>query len=287
MMQNILKSDEIVITSFKFQIIPVHSDEKLQNFKGYLLRGLLFNWLQPLNRELCKRLHLTESAGNKILREYSISNYYEKLNENSQIDIGVFELNIFKMDFANEIIKFLLNLKNTQFKVGDQHCSLINTHVRTISISEIFNSGLTLNAFKLKFLTPTAFKNINTKNYSIEPLPHKIIASLMKIWNSLYKNTSFECPKDLYNWTLKAIKLNPSNLKPRIVHSDMGKSVKFKGFIGRFSYSIDSKLKTEIDIQYRKWVYRLLKFGEYSHIGSGRTAGFGRYKILETTILEI
>ncbi|MHA1338816.1 MAG: CRISPR system precrRNA processing endoribonuclease RAMP protein Cas6 [Promethearchaeota archaeon] len=291
MLRKISQFEEPTIISFKFHIAPVHVENRIFKFHGYLLRGLLMNWLKQFNKQLGDELHQTDKPGTKILREYSISNYFHNIGKDQisknhkNFRIGIFELNIFKNDFSEEIIKFLLNLKKNTFIIGNQLCSIIKTDVEVIPISKIFNISKPLDFFTLKFKSPTAFKNLNTNALLRTPEPHKVFSSLLKLWNSMCLETSYEAPKNLYNWVLNSISIVQQKNDVRIAKWNMGKSVKFTGFMGTFSFQIGSSFMSRQDIESRIWIHRLLKFGEYSHVGAQRTAGFGRYKIIRTRFL--
>ncbi|MBD3375315.1 CRISPR system precrRNA processing endoribonuclease RAMP protein Cas6 [candidate division KSB1 bacterium] len=264
------------IFSLRFDLFPQNeTEERLFTPYGYLFRGLIMKWINDMNKDFVADLHAINS--NKfVLREYAI--YTEKIqkkNPNGSVIQGRrLYLNIFQHDMMNIITNKLLKHRIEKCIVGTQQCLVSNITIRKIYPNNISHTDRSENSVQLLFKSPTAFNYVGGSGYVHNPTPERIFGSLLKIWNTVFQDTTYALPKNLYDKFPTAVVITKTDIG--IKSWKMGKQdVKFKGFLGLVTISfIDDEIKADC--------YNLIKLGEFANVGAGRTAGFGHYVVLNT-----
>lgn len=262
--------------SITFELLPESRvDNKINEPYGYLFRGAVMSWVKQLDAELGHDLHKTDRAdAPKVLREYSIQRETFSLGHRGIGGVsGVrFTLNVFRSDMMQTVLKFLMKRKSTSVRLGKQICIITKIEYKEIDLVDFIANAKPVREIGLNFKTPTAFKQMGTSRYCTTPIPEKIFGNLIKQWNRVTDEVH-QCPDELYGW----IESHVAVTKTKLYHKKwlMGKgNHRFQGFTG----FVAMKILVEHE-PFQKWIHTLLKFGELSNTGSGRTSGFGRFNV--------
>ncbi|MBD3353037.1 MAG: CRISPR system precrRNA processing endoribonuclease RAMP protein Cas6 [Candidatus Lokiarchaeota archaeon] len=270
------------IYSLAFDLFPGSPPKHtIQMPYDYIFRGIVMRWIAEVNRSLGNELHKTDQkGGKKTIRKYSIYHKFNAAitnNANTKPNSagGVrFILNIFSGEMIDALIDYVMKKNTSTVQLGPQKCIISKIEVKQIDPHEIVRSAQPLNRIELMFRSPTAFKQMGTNKYLFTPVAEKIYGNLAKQWNNLYEDTSFPCPDDFYDWVVGNVHVQKTDLSIRSWKMGKGKH-RFKGFKGWVLMDI-----SDDDGKMSEWVHILSKFGELSNTGSGRTAGFGHFDIV-------
>lgn len=151
------------------------------------------------------------------------------------------------------------------FKSPEEH-----SWARESSFEELYNEGLLWaraqreNLIGLEFLTPTAFRMVNSRLNMPLPWPRLVFGSLANKWNAF-------CPFSFWiNWDEFEKKVTVAGLK---VHSVLLEFREFRqvGFVGKCWFLVDIGASLPL----RQALYSLSRFAFYCGVGRKATMGMG------------
>ena len=243
------------------------NDGYLAPFTGGYVRGFFLESVRKLYPGLAAELH--ESRGIKPYAIRPLRPINKRMNVTKggwKIDKGdklIFNISILSNAIESEILKAILDVSNIAFK-------RIKFDVDEISVKKETFSELSAKKFegeiKLRFVTPTCFKDPNQSFPYIFPRPDKLLLNLLKIWNT-YAPIEYKLEKDvIMDAALNSIIVREYELKTREVNIDVG--AKIVGFKGQCTWII-------IDDEAGGVISPLLALSKYSNVGYGRTYGLG------------
>ncbi len=266
-----------------FELYP--EDGRIKPYEhpfGYVFRGLIMEWLHNIEPKLVHEYH---SYGK--VRPYSIhSIIYDKV---PKIE---FNLITFDNNLKESLLKDIIKQENPKFKLGQKNYYIGKIYFETINLRKIFDDSKPITSFKIKFITPTYFST-SLGDYPVRfPLPSLLFGNLAKIWNTISERTGDIDTDRFINWINAHVYASFYKLivKKRLI----GKPQPVYGCAGYCNYKVQKINKLfykklleeenrEYDYEYVnedylnncRWLEILCKIGEYTNVGTNRTAGLG------------
>ena len=283
----------IVRLSFSF---PIGENIILENFSGFVARGLFYSILSIIDEDLAKSVHDAQTiAPYSCSPIYTIDGGKIKLLSTA-ITVGRSRFDAILLD--EKLIKTLTDVRNLRRINGAK----IKVHSHTtvidkIDVEVIHEKTLyTENAYrklKVTFLTPTFFRKpcpyipqryieagkikLQRKPNSIiylYPDPQLLFNNITRIWEKFLteKPGSFEKFKTWIDYGGLAISEHKLKTVKITEHKSTDKYQ--RGFIGWIKLTA-----TDNNPEMLRIAYILLKFAEVVGVGGCRTAGFGRIRV--------
>jgi len=285
-------------TSFQFLV-----DKPIifQSFSGFAVRGIFYELLKKVNLDLSNKLHEGKklapfsctpllSGNKKKIIWKSVSPFSRTFFQITLLDKDVC------LEWQNLLIKGInsINLLTNEFPV-------IEVGLRVIDPNQLIQSKKPVRSFKISFITPTFFrvspklcyickKSINenilklltlTKPpYHFTPLPHPefLFRSLVRLWSN-FSNIKLNIDIiEFLDWLDRGgvvVSAFPNGIRTCRFFEHPTTNKWIVGFTGTVHYNL---LNSLYDKKYAEIVDVLLKFGEFTNVGGGRTAGFGMIK---------
>ncbi|MCS7121446.1 MAG: CRISPR-associated endoribonuclease Cas6 [Archaeoglobaceae archaeon] len=235
-------------------------------YSGVFVRGFVYWVLLRENREFARKLHRSKS-----LAPFSVTPVMkneipvEKLEEGEDHS---FSITFFVPEIGDAIKNYLMRTDSLYFTAVKNKIKEIN--VDNLSAKDF--PEIPLKKFRVRFITPCYFR-IPGKYYRFVPLPipELIFRSLSRLYSAFVSTI----PTEFREWVNSgAIVVSGHKIETKVV--DLKKGNWSSGFVGWVNFSIPKENYVE---DFSKIVYKLLKFGEYSNVGGGRTSGLGVIKI--------
>ncbi|MEM2211362.1 MAG: CRISPR system precrRNA processing endoribonuclease RAMP protein Cas6 [Nitrososphaerales archaeon] len=274
---------------------------KFQQYSGFAIRGLFYNILTKSNKELADELHASKKIAPfsstpllKVNNKFHV--IYSTINKPCITRIG---FSILNDDLFLSLIQSIKDLSTLPL-IGSEFL------IKMVEVKEVdpstFYSYEPVKEFSVTFITPTYFRSspkfckvcrvylrkdpsfrklvlANHSAYKFIPLPQPehLFRNLLKLWCN-FINKPLVNPIKFLDWLDEgAIVISgfPKGIITHRVyeHKTMNKWV--VGFTGTVHFSI---LSEYYDKRYAKVVDTLLRFGELTNVGGGRSAGFGMIK---------
>ena len=236
-------------------------------YSGAYVRGFLYWVLKKINRILAEELHsskgLAPFATSPVFKgeDYCIG----KIVEGERY---AFTLTTFVEEIGEALKEYLTCIDKIPF------AGMLN-ELKKIEVKYVDEfKGEEIRKFRIKFITPCYFR-IPNLGYRFVPLP--IPQLLFRSLARLYEAYVSDMPKDYREWLDKwGIAVSSCNIKTEKIL--LKKGLWSVGFVGDVGFSIpDDNYKDE----FARITSKLLRFGEYSNVGGGRTSGLGMIRILK------
>ena len=235
-------------------------------YSGAYVRGFLYWVLRKINRILAEELH-----SNKGLAPFATSPVFKgedycvgKIVEGEKYS---FTLTTFVEEIGEALKEYLTSIDRIFF--AGMLNELEKVEVRYVDEFK----GEEVRKFKIKFLTPCYFR-IPNLGYRFVPLP--IPQLLFRSLARLYEAYVSSLPKEYREWLDRwGIAVSGCNIKTEKILLKRG--LWSAGFVGDVSFSIPNDTYNE---EFARITSKLLRFGEYSNVGGGRTSGLGMIRVL-------
>ena len=290
------------IANFVFRLLldlPV----VFQSFSGFACRGVFYELVKGWNANLADFLH-----SSKGLKPFSVTPLM--VNDDGKFRIiyrrfkapsmGYVAFKVFD-DKLSEVFKSLLLRGLDEIRLSEISTRIVETSVLTLSFGELSSKARPVKSFSLWFRSPCFFRrtpqvmlkaypsrfgrgfSLAKSQFRFHPLPEPILLarSLARLWRAFYggglKLESFLGWVEAGGLVVSGF---PSGIRTVRVYEHPTSNKWVSGFIGKVHFNLPGDL---YDKSCAKTLDTLLRFSEYSHVGGGRTAGFGmvEYKPLE------
>ncbi|WP_457556508.1 CRISPR system precrRNA processing endoribonuclease RAMP protein Cas6 [Candidatus Harpocratesius sp.] len=288
-----------MLTQFIFTLYPHESTGPyfLQPY-AYIFRGIFMNWLKAFNSTVGDDLHKKQPKdSNLFMLEYALQqelHYAFSSNQNpttnssrthqrnrshsrrSMVNKIIYKISSLDDSISQALLNFLLQQRDTTIQYAMQKAIIAQVEIRQKSLIDLIKTENRPKSLKIRFLTPTAFSIRGKKTMMRLPLPEYLFPNLAKLWDSIFEETDYQIPDSFFEWVNQHVSISSFQLK---THAwDMGKDIKFTGASGWIKYINDDS-----DNPLSVWLDVLTRFGEDMNTGNGRTAGFGQFKVINSS----
>ena len=262
----------------------------LPKYSGGIVRGMVFNALDNLDKHLSKEVHDHDG-----IKKYSLSNLRLFISPNDPLsvmqktigkkhrrrdnkinagDILYFDV----VTTLNELQNALPQLMEQSWEADKSGIELKPLQIRGADIDKIMKTDLPA-VIPVHFVSPLSFTKGPT--YSVWPEPVDLIKNLVSIWNTWFETSPLD-PDIIIEKYVPKVRVQYADGK--VLTANAATNVSHSGWVGRVNYATDDEDSHEV-------FSNLLKLGFLTGAGRGRTAGLGRYyfpKILSSDrIVEI
>ena len=274
-----------------------------QSFSGFACRGVFYELVKNWNSGLAEGLH-----ANRSLKPFSTTPLM--VSESGKIRIvykrfkspaiGYLTFKIFD-EKLSEAFKGVLLKGLEKVDLSNVCVRVVEVSVSTKDFEELISRAKPVKSFSLRFRSPCFFRrtpqamlkaypsrfsrgfSLAKSQFRFHPLPEPILLarSLARLWRAFYggglKLESFLGWVEAGGLVVSGF---PGGIRTVRVYEHPTSNKWVSGFIGKVHFNLPGDL---YDKSCAKTLDTLLRFGEYSHVGGGRTAGFGmvEYKPLE------
>lgn len=290
--------------------VYVSEPVEFQSYSGFAIRGLFFDLLKRISKDKAEELHIK-----KKLAPYSTTPI-EVIDSNGVVTVyrglpkGVarFSMTLLDSDLSNIFRDLLCQNEFTNLSLKGKECRLLSLEYSKLDASKLVDDARSVNKFAVLFKSPTYFrrtpidvkrlfpsaKNVNCQQldlYRSHPLPDPVLMfrSLLRLWRA-FSGASTKMPLNNFKeWVeLGGVIISgyPKAIRTLRVYEHPTSNKWVVGFVGEVHFSLPGDLYSE---KYAKAVDALLKFGEYTNVGGGRSAGLGVIEYLRagTTTTEV
>ena len=180
-----------------------------------------------------------------------------------------FRASIVEDSIARIFLKSLVRGEGEKVTLGKTRLVLESVEARAVLHGDLESRGY--KAYVIHFLTPVRFSVASTvkrrkPKFRLFPIPEHIFHSLSDHWNAFAPN-SLKTPKDFPEWVQNYVAEVDFKLKPVTLKGTANRV--FKGSVGKLT------LASVEDNRYSGWLTRLLEYGRYLNVGTGRSIGLG------------
>ncbi|MEM4201359.1 MAG: CRISPR system precrRNA processing endoribonuclease RAMP protein Cas6 [Nitrososphaerales archaeon] len=283
----------------------VATDEPIefQSYSGFAVRGLFFDLLKRVSKDKAEELHVK-----KRLAPYSTTPV-EVLSPAGSVEIiykglpkGVskFSITLLDSDLSNIFKELLCRNELTNLSLKGRECRLISLEYSRLNATKLVDEARAVDKFAVRFRSPTYFRRtpVDVQRifptarksdcaqpdlYRSHPLPDPVLMfrSLLRLWRA-FSEASTKIPlNDFKEWVeIGGVVLSgyPRAIRTFRVYEHPTSNKWIVGFVGEVHFSLPKDLYSE---KYAKVVDALLRYGEYTNVGGGRSAGLGVIEYLE------
>jgi CRISPR/Cas system endoribonuclease Cas6 (RAMP superfamily) len=280
-----------------------------QSWSGFSIRGILYELLKLVSPDLATSLH---SSG--ALAPFSVSPLILSLGRSNKVvwskadapNVGIIRFSLFDDNLSKAFVKLLLNEELRKVFLSGKEFYVMEVGVKEVRFDEILESGQPVKKFKIRFKTPTYFrKSLHEccaycplyrsilkarasyvderacpyfkleKRYRFIPYPEPslLFRSLLRLWRKF--STSKIDYTGFINWVDSggvAISGYPEGLRTFRVYEHPYSKKWVVGFMGTVYFDLPNGSYNQ---EYARICDSLLRFGEISNVGGGKTAGLG------------
>jgi CRISPR/Cas system endoribonuclease Cas6 (RAMP superfamily) len=280
----------------------IYSDEPIefQSYSGFAVRGLFFDLIKRVSKDKAEELHVR-----KRLAPYSttpieaLGSGWEVVYRRMPRGAARFSLTLLDPELSNIVRELLFTGALTTLTLKGRECRLASIEYSQLDAAKLVDEARAVERFAVMFRTPTYFRRTPrdverlfpsakkarataTSPYRSHPLPDPVLLfrSLLRLWRA-FSGASTKIPAgDFKEWVELggvAVSGYPNSIRTMRVYEHPTTNKWVVGFVGEVHFSIPKDLYSE---KYAKAVDALLKFGEYTNVGGGRSAGLGVIKYL-------
>jgi len=282
----------------------IYSDEPIefQSYSGFAVRGLFFDLVKRISKDKAEELHVR-----KRLAPYSttpieiLGSEWEVVYRRMPRGAARFSITLLDTDLSNIIKDLLLTGEVKSLTLKGRECRLASIEYTQLDAAKLVEEGRAVEKFAVRFRSPTYFrrtpvdiqrlfpaakkmKQVKTPDlYRSHPLPDPVLLfrSLLRLWRA-FSGASAKIPANEFKeWVeLGGVALSgyPDSIRTIRVYEHPTTNKWVVGFVGEVHFSLPKDLYSE---KYAKVVDALLKFGEYTNVGGGRSAGLGVIRYLD------
>jgi len=275
----------------------VYSDEPIefQSYSGFAVRGLFFDLVKRVSRDKAEELHLR-----KKLAPYSttpievLGSGWEVVYRRMCSGAARFSITLLDSDLSNIFKDLLFTGAVTSLTLKGRECRLVSIEYSQLDATKLVEEAKAVEKFAVRFRSPTYFRRTPvdvqkmfpsakkikapTPNlYRSYPLPDPVLLfrSLLRLWRA-FSGASTRIPANEFKeWVESggvALSGYPDAIRTVRVYEHPTTNKWVVGFVGEVHFSLPKDLYSE---KYAKVVDTLLRFGEYTNVGGGRSAGLG------------
>ncbi|WP_456328645.1 CRISPR-associated endoribonuclease Cas6 [Archaeoglobus sp.] len=261
------KSKIKMVDAVRVEIEFKSSESKyLRMFSGAYVRGFVYWVIARNNRSLASELH-----ENKNLAPYATSPVFGEKGVVEKLEEGKtyrFSVSFFVPEIGEVIKEYITSTGEIFFAGTSNRLKTARVQYFDFNIDEFEP----IEKFAVNFVTPCYFR-IPSNKYRFLPLPYPPL--MFRSLARLYEAFVAELPLNYRSWLDKhAIAISGCNIRTEKV--TLKKGMWTVGFIGRANFTIPKDTYNE---EFARITAALLKFGETSNVGGGRTSGFGVMRV--------
>jgi CRISPR-associated endoribonuclease Cas6 len=280
----------------------IYSDEPIefQSYSGFAVRGLFFDLIKRVSKDKAEELHVK-----KKLAPYSttpieaLGSGWEVVYRRMPRGAARFSITLLDSDLSNMIRETLFTEALTTLTLKGRECRLASIEYSQLDAAKLVEEARAVEKFSIRFRSPTYFrrtpvdverlfpsaKKVKAPTpdlYRLHPLPDPVLffRSLLRLWRA-FSGASTKIPAgDFKSWVeLGGVALSgyPNSIRTIRVYEHPTTNKWVVGFVGEVHFSLPKDLYSE---KHAKVVDALLRFGEYTNVGGGRSAGLGVIKYL-------
>lgn len=283
--------------------VSVNEPVEFQSYSGFAVRGLFFDLLKRVSREKAEELHIKKKLAPYSTTPIKIveSSGEEVVYKSMPKGIASFSITLLDNDLSNIFKELLCKNEFTNISLKGRECRLLSLEYSRLDAAKLVDEARAADKFAVCFRSPTYFRrtpidvkrlfpsagNLNGRQpdlYRSLPLPDPVLMfrSLVRLWRA-FSGTSTKIPlNEFKEWVeLGGVVLSgyPKAIKTYRVYEHPTSNKWVVGFVGEVHFSLPKDLYSE---KYAKVIDALLKFGEYTNVGGGRSAGLGVIEYLKT-----
>ncbi len=286
--------------------ISVSEPIDFQSYSGFAVRGFFFDLIKRVAEAKAEELHVK-----KRLAPYSTTPI-EVVGFDGSLDVvyrrlpqGAARFSVTLLDSAlsNIFIELIRCGKLADISFNGKRCTLTSLEYSRLDTTKLINEAKAVEKFAVNFRSPTYFRRtpVDVKTlfpsargvegqqpdlYRSLPLPEPVLMfrSLLRLWRA-FSEVSTKIPvNELKNWVeLGGVVVSgyPKAIRTVRVYEHPTSNKWAVGFVGEVHFSLPKDLYSE---RYAEFVDALLRFGEYTNVGGGRSAGLGVIQYLKADV---
>ncbi|MFN3622076.1 MAG: CRISPR system precrRNA processing endoribonuclease RAMP protein Cas6, partial [Nitrososphaerales archaeon] len=270
---------------------------EFQSYSGFAVRGLFFDLLKRVDKVRAEELHVK-----KRLAPYSTTPIEVVGSDGVEgvayrglpRGLAKFSVTLLDSSLSNIFMELLSRGELAKISLKGKGCTLISLEYSKLDVAKLVDEARGIEKFAVRFRSPTYFrrtpvdvkrlfpsaKKINCQQpdlYRSHPLPDPVLMfrSLLRLWRA-FSEASTKIPlNDFKEWVeLGGVVLSgyPKAIRTFRVYEHPTSNKWVVGFVGEVHFSLPKDLYSE---KYARIVDALLKYGEYTNVGGGRSAGLG------------
>jgi CRISPR-associated endoribonuclease Cas6 len=281
----------------------LYSDEPIefQSYSGFAVRGLFFDLVKRVSKDKAEELHLK-----KKLAPYSttpievLGSEWKVVYKRMPSGAVKFSITLLDTDLSNIIKDILFTGSVTSLTLKGKECKLTSIEYTQLDAGKLVEEAKAVEKFTVRFRSPTYFrrtpvdverlfpsvKKIKAPTpdlYRSHPLPDPVLLfrSLLRLWRAFSGAYTKIPANEFKEWVeIGGVALSgyPTSIRTIRVYEHPTTNKWVIGFVGDVHFSLPTDLYSK---KYAKVVDALLKFGEYTNVGGGRSAGLGVIKYLD------
>ena len=252
----------------------------LPRFTGHVVRAVLLAIVGSIDRSAAERLH---GAGDP--KPYSVTPM--RFKASGRTDRGFvlapsspcsFSIRFLDDSYSQYLVKYLVEHSDIEVCGGTLRIESVQVSLK--SYEELYSKALEVEAFTLRFLTPTYFSKWGVEFHEAFPHPVAVFMNLLNLWNE-FSPIKFD-KKTFRDWVEKSIAVSGYKLQKPLKTIDIGRGRAISGFSGWCAYRFfpHKEFNEALNKNHLKLLYTLCRFGEFSNVGGNRTGGFGVIKFI-------
>ena len=261
----------------------IRRELRFDGFTGFASRGIFYRLLKTADEGLAKEVH-----DSKTLAPFSTTPLMSggRICFN-KVPPGYASVSFVLLDEGlNRKLVEVLTEGGGELKLMDEAIPLTSIELRSVGYEELYEGSSGSSSFTVSFVSPTYFrltprdasrrykdKEVRSP-YRYLPLPDPVLLfrSLSRLWRR-FSGLDVGL-REFMDWIEMggvAVYGYPSGIRTYKVYDGQTKRW-CVGFLGEVQYSIPEDL---FEPRMAKIAEALLRFGEYSNVGGGRTSGLG------------
>ncbi len=239
--------------------------KRFRMYSGAFVRGFVYWVLGRMDKAFAERLHSSRSIAPFSVTPVMLDGLpVNSLEEGKSYS---FSITFFVPEIGEALKDYLISADSVYFTAVEN--PLRNVKVRYVDAESL--DGKLPGKFRVKFVSPCYFRMpSNSYRFVPMPLPELMFRSLARLYSAFIEKV----PVDYRSWLDKG-GIAVSGLKIESEKVLLKRRKWAAGFTGWANFSIPADLYSE---QHARMTAKLLRFGEYSNVGGGRTSGLGVIK---------
>ncbi|MEM4727693.1 MAG: CRISPR system precrRNA processing endoribonuclease RAMP protein Cas6 [Candidatus Bathyarchaeia archaeon] len=288
-----------------------------QSWSGFSVRGMLYQLLRSVEPDRAASIH----AGG-ALASFSVSPLIILFGNSNKVvwrkveapSVSIVRFSLFDTALSQAFVKLLLNEGLRQVTLSGKDFPVMEVGVRDVEFEKFLESSQPVKKFRIRFRTPTYFRrplhrccahcplyrsilrarasHVDERacpyfklrrqyRFLVFPEPTLLFRSLLRLW-SKFSNIKIDY-KGFMDWVDQGgVTLSgyPMGLRTFRIYEHPYAKKWVVGFMGTVYYDLPND---SYDQDYARLCDSLLKFGEISNVGGGKTAGLGmiEYELIE------
>lgn len=254
---------DIVRVTIEFEALE---SKRFRMYSGTFVRGFVYWVLRKMDRVFAEKLHSSKSISPFSVTPVMLDN--QPVNSIDEGKTYNFSITFFIPEIGEALKEYLVSAESVYFTAVEN--PLKKVRVRYVDEKSLEDDPI--KKFRVEFITPCYFRMpSNDYRFVPLPLPELMFRSLARLYSSFLSEVPLEYREWLDNGGIAV-----SGLDIRTEKVLLRKRKWASGFTGWVNFSMPDDQYSE---DYAKITAKLVKFGEYSNVGGGRTSGLGMIKM--------